>query len=111
MVVDVWFSERVLTSGRVGLVVVLLLVPAGCANDDKTPTRQLEVCVPAGVTHRDGDRVTVEFRDAGELIASGSIPVGAAFGSEVPAGHEIVATVDGEAVGTSGGSADARLGC
>jgi hypothetical protein len=80
---------------------VVLAAMAGCGHPARpVPEQRLAVCVAPGPSHRAGTQVTIEFRQAGEVIASGKIPVGGVFGAPVPADAAIDAYADGELVGS-----------
>lgn len=85
------------------LALIALIAPAllaGCGHPaGRAPTQRMAVCVAAGPSHPTG-RVTIEFRRAGAVIASGSIPAGGVFAAPVPADAAVDAYADDKLVGS-----------
>jgi hypothetical protein len=87
------------------LVAALLaagVLAAGCSQpEEAVPEWRLAVCVAPTAERKAGDRVKIEFRQGGTLVASASIQVGGVFSGLVPAGPEVEVYADGSLVGTS----------
>ena len=75
------------------LAVVLV---AGCSGEPKTVDEQnVAVCISPDADVPATGRMDVEFRQDGEVVATGSAPIGGAVGARVPTG-EIDVYVNGE---------------
>jgi hypothetical protein len=83
------------------LGLVALAGLAACGHSSPAPKHQLAVCVAPDATRAPGDPVTVEFRQGGDVIASGRIQVGGVFAAPVPGTPTIDAYADDVLVGTA----------
>ncbi|HEY5553375.1 MAG TPA: hypothetical protein VIK43_00455, partial [Cellulomonas sp.] len=96
----------------VGACVGALVVVAGCSSEPGPPpaatVQNFAVCVGPTEARPAGQQVALEFRQGGQLVATGSIPVGAAFMAQVPVGAAIDVYADGEWAG-GGGAAPGAL--
>jgi len=101
--------------GRLALVACcagVLVVVAGCSNEPGSPptatVQRFAVCVGPTEARPAGQQMALEFRQAGQLVATGSIPVGGTFMAQVPVGTDIDVYADGEWAG-GGGAAPGAL--
>ena len=81
------------------LLVLAVLLLAGCSDEPKTVDEQnVAVCVAPSEDLPATGRMDVEFRQDGEVVATGSTNVGGAVGARVPSGV-IDVYVNGELYG------------
>jgi hypothetical protein len=93
--------RTLLLAGVVLLTGVVPAAVAGCGHPVRpAPAQRLAVCVAPGPSHRAGTQVTVEFRQAGTVIAAGTIPVGGVFAAPVPADAAVDAYAGDDLVGS-----------
>jgi hypothetical protein len=94
-------NASVATMRKLLLTGALLAAVAGCSHPARpAPTQRLAVCVAPSASDPADGRVTIEFRRSGQVIASGSIPVGGVFAAPVPADAAVDAYANDKLVGS-----------
>lgn len=104
-----WLSAAVRTRGFLIALLIAGVTMAGAGGcgvpEQPDPHARLAVCVAATAARPAGQQIRIEFRQAGVMVASGSVPVGTVFHAPVPAGADVEVYVDGVLLGTSGSAA------